>query len=122
MNNNYANYADVIDNKHLKKLLPKEYRKFKEELSEVQDIFDPWEIIELEDDLPTEFIEAVQSLQEAFKKITGELTLQLMYHERTERSDDVDGFFFHVNDLYELTPAGKKFNKYIERQFYVTYG
>ena len=39
-----------------------------------------------------------------------------------DRYDDVSGGFFHVDGVYRLTPAGKKFAGKIERKFFVTFG
>ena len=117
---NYANYADVFDEKQIKKICPKSYKIFKQELSLIVKSHDSYDISNLID-TPESFDKAIQNLQNDFEVVTG-LQLTLMYHSAEEQGDEVDGFFFHVGNVYQVTEEAKKFKKYIQRKFWVTYG
>jgi hypothetical protein len=117
---NYANYADVFDEKQIKKICPKSYKIFKRELSLIDITYNSYDIIELIG-TPESFDKAIQDLQDDFEVATG-LQLVLLYHSTEERGDEVDGFFFHVDNAYQFTEEAKKFKKYIQRKFWVTYG
>lgn len=67
---------------------------------------------------------ASENLMREFKKVTG-LELSFSYHDSSnegDRYDDVDGFFWSVGGMYQLTKAGKKYAKIINRNFFVTFG
>jgi hypothetical protein len=76
-----------------------------------------------------EIAEAFENLKAAFAQATrvGEsnLTLSIGYHNAEDdgdRYDDVDGVFWAVGGLYQLTPSGKKIGDKVERKFFVTLG
>lgn len=64
------------------------------------------------------------SLCEVFHKKTG-LSIEYSYHNSSDagdRYDDIDGAAWLVSGVYELTKAGKKYQKHINRAFFVQYG
>ena len=69
-------------------------------------------------------IEAYKNLQKAFEKKTG-LNLFIDYHSAKDdgdRYDEVDGIYWAVGGMYQLTKAGKNMEKYVNRKFFVTFG
>ncbi len=132
-----ANYADVISAEFIEKTCPKEFKAFNDvfqdavnfglnELSEYE-IYNFLRSKEVTKDvLPIikELVGVYTKLQRAFKKITG-LTLSMEWHDSEENGDtydEVNGFFWCVDGVFQFTPAGKKYKRYITRSFYVTYG
>lgn len=75
-------------------------------------------------DFGDEVIQAYDNLLNKFKEVTG-LQLDLSYHDRDsegDRYDDVDGAFWTVGGVYELSEAGKKYQDKITRAHYVNFG
>jgi len=72
--------------------------------------------------------DALAALQSAFMKATkvgkSRLELFLGYHdeESGDRYDDVSGVYWSVVGAYQLSGAGKKYQDYIERKFFVSFG
>ena len=133
-----ANFAEVIEQEDLEKLVPKEFNEFLnvcdeddtsfDEVAEriQQDDFD--NISVYYDQISLSLIVKVQEkylkLCAAFKRKT-KLTLELNYHnseDQGDRYDDVSGHYWSVDGLYQLSPAGKKLSKIVKRKFFVTYG
>jgi hypothetical protein len=123
-----SNYADVIDEKDVRKLCPKEYKEFEKAIEEADETLesvaqevgteDVWE----NDEHP--ITKAFDNLQTAFEEKT-DLTLYLSYHNADDDGscyDDINGAYFCVDGMYELTPAGKKFNKIVQKKMFVTFG
>jgi len=119
-------YADVIEDTSIKKLCKNEFEIF-------MGCIDSGEI-NLEEfarnaefnlkDYSKDLVKAYMNLCLAFEKATG-LTLGLAYHDSEsegDRYDDVDGIYWHVDGMYQLTPAGKKMKKYIKRKNFVQFG
>ena len=135
-----ANYVDVISLDALRKLIPDAVKKFQSAMDDAKMDFDTFcqimQDAESGGDNPNydsgqKMIarNAMKSLAAAFKKATkvgkSGLTLWAQYHSQADegdRYDDVDGGFFSVDEMYCLTPAGKKIHKMVERKFFVTFG
>lgn len=124
-----ANYADVIEEKALDKIVKGKVKELKEALGEDYDLeslareieFDEGEI---EEPLFGKADKIYHEIQETFKKETG-LELALSFHDSDEdgdRYDQVNGAFWEVFGMYELTPAGKKLEKKVPRLYYVSFG
>lgn len=71
---------------------------------------------------------AYQNLIDAFEKETN-LTMGLGFHDQDEtgdRYDDIDGAFFWIDGMYDLTPAGKalkdRCGEDVGRKFFVQFG
>jgi hypothetical protein len=134
-----AGYAEVISNLSLSKLCHKEYKAFngllnktKVEGSTLVEFMNEGQDINLlsditDDDKASELqgkiVDAWVNLQSAFHKCTKGLELNMAYQEPEGSSyDEVKGFYYCVGGMYQLTPAGKKFEKTVQRKFFVTLG
>jgi len=136
-----AGYADVISSRSLSKLCPKEYKIFKGLLKKTH--VDHYQLEEFINDdrdlnllshytddekaskLQGEIVDAWANLQSAFYKITKSLELTLGYHDSEDNGssyDEVNDLYFSVVGMYQLSPAGKKFKKIVNRKFFVTFG
>lgn len=76
-----------------------------------------------------EFYDKYLALSAAFTTATrvgdSELELYLGYHDSQAQGsayDDVEEFFFHVDGMYQLSPAGAAIQDQVTRSFFVTYG
>ena len=121
---NYANYADVIQNKDIEKIVPKEWKDFMDTLAKNDMDFEDFaREHHFEDCENKAVVESYQKLQNAFNKKTY-LKIRIQYHdaEESDRGDDINGAFFAVDGMYQLTPAGKKYKDIVVRKFYVTFG
>jgi hypothetical protein len=162
-------YADALEVKDLKKVVPDAVKAFLKKLRWLGvtfdnamnflahrhlgydfwdyggDDFDPdrlrrkWkEVRHVHDDdvigtrVGQEIEEAHAALADAFRLATTEgdsvLTLHPCYHgeDDGDRYDEVEGGYWHVGGMYEISPAGKKLRTFgkdlAERKFFVTHG
>ena len=120
-----ANYVDEIKSVYLKKLCPVEFKELTEVLKGLKlDIDDISRDISFSnyDDIDTDIITAYQKLQAAFEKLTG-LSVELGYHSSEDDGsgyDDVDGTFWSVEGMMQLSPAGENLKTMVERKSFVT--
>jgi len=141
-----ASYADVISLTDVQKFCPREYEILMTLLDNHGVSFDDFACGMVKEMLSEEVIipnfdndadglayeeallKALDNLQEAFKKSTecqgGHLSLCLEYHEADDgdRYDEVSGGFFHVEGVYQKTPAGERFDNFIKRCMFVVHG
>ena len=127
-----ACYADVIDVKEVKKIVPIAFRNFLKVLKQQQVSLEKFAAaMNCEECENEKNLDAWMFLSNAFERATMPdhktqgLTLRIGYHDKSENGDhydEVDGVFFHVDGVYELTPAGKKFDKVINRRYYTEFG
>ena len=115
----------VIDSEDVRKLCPKEYRALmkaiKEEGTTLEKVAYTWDF---ECACPGWDIEkALTNLVYLFGENTG-LSLCLCYYDpdKGDRYDTIDEAYWSVDGVYELTPAGKKYQDIIRRETYVIYG
>ena len=76
------------------------------------------------DDYDKDVVKAYKELCSAFENKTG-LGLNVAFHNSEDEGDiydDVDGIYWYVDGMYELTPAGKIMEKYVERKNFVQFG
>jgi hypothetical protein len=120
-----ACYADVIKAEDVWKLCPKEYEAFLDAVAKSDMSLDEFAIDHcVLIDIDPEVIDCWNALYKKFEEVTG-LELDIYYHnseDNGDRYDDVDGVFFAVEGMYELSEAGKKMKDKVQRQLYVTYG
>jgi len=120
-----AGYADVINDEFVKKTCPDEIKKLEAVfISHFQD----WESFareaqygEFEND---EIKKAYLALTQTFDNKTG-LELCIGFHDKEDegdRYDDVNGSYWHVGGVYQLTEASKRCEQEIERKLFVTFG
>ena len=136
MGNGYAsNNADIVEPDFIKKMCSKEWDAW-EEISKEADLAIP-ELVEMveqvylnhaapknEDEAAKGIRKAYLALFRAFKKKTG-LSLQLEYHDSEnngDRYDGVDGYYWSVSGVWQQTPAGKKYRRFIKSVGFVSYG
>jgi hypothetical protein len=135
-----ANYADVIEWGNVEKIIPKEAAAFERQLKAAgitRDDFcnvtalENWDAANITlvgpeaiDGAIRQIETAWEKLSDAFTQATTGLTLAPGYHstEVGDRYDDVQGGYFYLEGVYQLTPAGKKYADKIERKFFVTLG
>jgi len=124
-----GSYADVISEEGVKEVCPKEYQALMDAMVGIPPI-EAMDFDELAQQAEYNEIEnkdaeqALEVLKEAFDKKTG-LALSIGYHdadEQGDRYDDINGGFWCVGGMYELTKAGKKFEKYVQRKMFVSFG
>ena len=142
-----AGYADVIEEKHLKKICSLTLKAFNKAVSDAgADLGQVATAIEYNDandidlDLDDDklnaareaIIKAWKKLEADFHKKTG-LELGMGYHSSENNGDcydDIDGAYFSVRGYWQVTPAGKRLEKkygskkseVVTRQFFVQYG
>lgn len=132
-----AAFADVIEEKGLLKIAPKEFKALQDLLAKYEvSLEDLYRAIEDQEPLvgrdedddeqvEKELKTALKKLRAAFKKNSGGLSLGLGYHnsdDNGDRYDEVNGIYWWVDGMYQLSPAGKKNRKLIERKFFVQFG
>lgn len=138
---NYANSTNVVEESFveeivkeeldaLKEFLKKHNCSFEELAKEIQYDYVPALSITGSDGntepansdaLDNELIEMWKSLQTKFQEKTG-LSLDIQYHDSEERGDEVNGFFWCVDGVYDYTEAGRKYKDNIQRKSWVTWG
>jgi len=124
-----ANFVDVLEDNLIKKICPKEYKEFMSE--KLKHDISPAEFEDLslcnkvkKSDPLYNLCQAYINLCDSFKKKTG-LRIELCYHDSDsmgDRYDEVNGEFWAVDGVYQLTPAGRKYKKYIQRKTFVIFG
>ena len=119
-----ANYADVIEQAEVKEICPAEYDEFVGLLDE-EYTFDTFASeYDVTDDVPEAIEKAFYLLQVAFEQNTG-LGLSIGFHssdDSGDRYDDVNGGYFSVDGMYELSEAGKRIGDKVQRKHWVTFG
>ena len=120
---NYPQYADTVTEDFVKSICPDELEAFKEALDEADQSFVDFcrEVSFDGADENTKVGKAYTALVKAFNKKTG-LELLVVEHEADDRGDDLDGASFAVEGVYQLTPAGEKYQKEITRKCWNVFG
>lgn len=122
-----AGYADVIDQDNVRKFVKKEFDIFmgciegcELDLETFAHYADTDNLEGYDEDL----VKAYENLCEAFEKKKG-LSLHLNCHSKSDegdRYDGVDGAYWSVGGMYQLTSAGKKMKNYVDRKMFVQFG
>jgi len=125
-----ANFTETTDEKTIKAFCPEEFKAFEQAIAEsgVENIDEfALSIYNGDDGEDLETGQAYKILCDTFEKHTS-LLLGLGYHDSTEcgdRYDDIDGYYWWVDNVYEKTPRAKKLEEQgytFQRKFYVTFG
>ncbi len=122
-----SNYADVVKEDAIRKFCPKEYKDLLKEIKKADITFEDFAQMVACDDISDDdkdMADALEALMNAFEAKTG-LGLELGYHsseDSGDRYDDIDGAYWNVDGMYQLTPEGKKMDKFVDRKFFVTFG
>jgi len=121
-----ACFADTVEQDFIKEICPEEFENFIQAL-ENKDI-DLNEFAQTCRDYSgkeeqTDHFKAYQSLCNTFQQKTG-LELYLDFHSEDDgdRYDDVNGVMWCVDGVYQLTKAGRKHQRQIQRKFWVSLG
>jgi hypothetical protein len=77
--------------------------------------------MDLDEDVALLILNTYDGLAMAFLKETG-LDLSIRHNEKDDRGDEVDGMFWEVDGVYELSAAGKKYKGDITRKFWTDFG
>tara|TARA_Y100000310_G_scaffold56232_1_gene51599 strand:+ start:30195 stop:30602 length:408 start_codon:yes stop_codon:yes gene_type:complete len=130
----YACHADTVKDEFVREVCPYEMAELQSQLDNAEldwyglaactDRIDEAEeelAMEISEERASLIIKAYDTLFQAFQKKTG-LDLQLKYHDKEDRGDEVDGHFWAVDGVYILSPAGEKYKDEIERKFWTTWG
>jgi len=121
-----ANYADVTNEEFIKQQCLLEFEDFIQSLSDedisLEEFSQKCQCYSKKEKNQNPY-KAYQALCEAFHQKT-ELDLYLDYHNphNGDRYDDVAGLMWCVEGVYRFTPAGKKYQQYIERMTWVSFG
>jgi hypothetical protein len=121
-----ANFADVIDDKFVKETCPDELKELLAAIKAEDMDFEAFAQEAKYEDYSCSVVpeEAYNKLIAAFNDKTG-LTVTLGFHDQDEegdRYDQVNGAFWDVENAYQFTEAGKKYEKHINRKLYVSFG
>lgn len=77
-----------------------------------------------DDELQEEFIDTLQAVCDGFKADT-ELGLDVNYHDVDndgDRYDEVDGIYWSVSNVWQLTPAAEKMKDKLQNVSFTKYG
>lgn len=121
--------ANVIEPENIQKLCPKEYQAFLDALAKHGDdaLHDFAVAVGQEQDCPEgmeDVWDAYQELCKAFEKET-KLGLEICYHDSDNNGDcydAVNGVFWDVQGMYQMTEAGKAFSHLVKPARYVHLG
>ena len=128
-----AAYDDVIEAATIEKFCKKEFKTFQECIKRLDVDMEEFARDVSYGDLKgesggeplykKELVKAYESLCEAFAKRTG-LTISIAYHSSDDGDvyDEVNGIYWGIYGMYQLTKAGKKMEKYVDRKFFVNFG
>lgn len=123
-----ASYADTVGYGFVKKQCPDEYQAFVESLDNADIDFDDFCCSTvIDDELNTDepeakaIDEAYEALKDAFKIKTA-LTLDVVYNEKDDRGDELEGGSFSVEDVWVLSEGGRNHKDNIVRLFWTNGG
>ena len=126
-----SNFVETIEEKTVEETCPCEFvelvkvieNQLEENELDVSDIDELAFSIKNDEKIPEPIKEAYQALCDAFEKQTG-LPLGLGYHDTDEgsRYDDIDGSYWWIGNVYQMTPEAKRLEDKIQRKFFVTFG
>jgi hypothetical protein len=129
----YANHADTVEEQFVKEQCPETFQRLihvLEQTNVTMKKFASAAQYHSEGDLHSDSVDendvkkisdAYDAICKEFQEITG-LGLEIRYHEAEEKGDEVDGVFWEVTGVYQLTPAGQKHKGNITRKFWTTWG
>lgn len=116
----YAYCAEVIADESVKMICPLEYRELMVTLENHNHDLDDLAILFSRGDLPEDDEqEAYDKLKESFDKKT---KLKIGLYNNSDDEGDIQGHYFSVDGMYKLTPAGKKYNNIVGREFFIGCG
>jgi hypothetical protein len=78
--------------------------------------------VDLEEEAAKAIMEAYEILCMTFQDKTQGLSLDIRYKDHDDRGDEVDGVFWEVDNVYELSEAGRNNIGNIKRKFWTNFG
>jgi len=133
----YANHADTIEDIFVQETCPEEYKALLEVLAKHDFDLDRFASCvtdggDIEGELSMDFnddYDIVKAILDAFHELcmtfqdkTQGLKLNLRYHVKEDRGDEVNGMFWEVEGVYGLTEAGKNNIDKVTRKFWTNFG
>ncbi len=121
-----ACFADIVKQDFVKEVCPQEFENFIQAISDndidLDEFAHAWRTYSSKDEKSEPF-QTYQALCDAFNRQTG-LELYLDYHDPDDGDmyDDVNGVMWCVDGVYQLTEAGNKHQKQIQRKCWVSFG
>lgn len=118
-----ANYVDEVSEQFVKETVPEQFETFMQALKDegvaIEDFANArqFDSADYGDSIHITYNDLILS----FENATG-LSLEVGFHEKEDRYDDVDGVFWGVGNVYQLSPSGEKYSSQIERRFYTVFG
>lgn len=131
---NYANFAEVIQEEFVKEQCPETFQKLLDVLLEadysLETLANSAQYDDLEGELTVDIFDeaTIKKIVDAFDNLCNEfqekigLELMIKYHNAEDRGDEVNGVFWAVDGVYQLTPAAEKIKDKIERKFWTVFG
>jgi hypothetical protein len=122
-----ANYADVVEQDELKKLVPMEFKALENAVLKEDDEDLDFYLSEIAcgNDVPEEVQDAYHKIVDAVYEKT-KMSVEVFYHnseDHGDRYDEIEGVFWHVDNLYIENPQiPRGFRQKVTRNFFVTYG
>ena len=127
-----GDYADTVSDEFVKEVCPHLHKTLMEyveyaglDMAQVSfglDDLQGYDALDGADEKDEQNIrDALNALIAIFKKNTG-VDLVIRHIESEGRNDEVDGFFWGVEKIYQLTPAAKKIEDKITRKHWTTFG
>jgi len=132
-----ACHADIVDESFVKEISPIVFKRLKELVDNAENGDFSIEMLsmttnyqgDIEGELALDLDEkdaclisnAYNKLQIDFQNKSG-LTLDLCFHAKEDRGDEVDGYFWTVGNVYILSPSGEKYKKEIKRKYWTVWG
>lgn len=128
---NYPCFACVVEQEFVGEIAPAELAALNQAIDDAEYSLDGLGMhnqdlegglgMELEEEQVTKIVEAYDELCRVFKART-DLDLEVMYHNKEDRGDEVDGAFWTVDGVWQFSPAGKKYKDKWEQKGWTVYG
>jgi hypothetical protein len=129
-----ASFAETVTNEFVTKTCPEEMAGLLKVLAENEYDIDRLAMtstfggdiqgeleMDLDEDVALLILNTYDTLAMAFLGVTG-LDLSIRHNEKDDRGDEVDGMFWEVDGVYELSVAGKMYKENITRKFWTNFG
>ena len=121
-----AAFADVIEEQDLRNLCGEALSRFLASVEEKGcELPAVARALEFGEEVEASIEEAWLALQEEFAAVTGGLTLGINHHDSADcgdRYDEVDGVYWYIEGMYQLTPAGERLGDRVRCRSWVQFG
>ena len=118
----YACWGSIVEESFVGEICPVELKKLKEVLEKDDQTIEEFASeVQYKEDLTEEHESLWDELADSFKEKTG-LSLHVGFFNAEGRGDEVDGVYWEVSEVYEYTPAGKKYAGKITEKSWCDFG